>query len=253
MADGSNPRAVIGGNDPPAEIDPFDAIKVSIDDHLTEARAWADGTEITSQEQADEVSRLIEYLRLDGDAADMLRVELKKPHDDAITEIQAKFNPLIADLKNKTPGKVPLAIKALKATLGAYLQKLEDEKLARAKLAREEAEATAAAAAQAARAAAPNDLEAQEAAEELIAEAKDAATFANYAEKDRAQAKGGSRAMGLRSYWVPTLVEPRKAIEHYIATETQLVKDFLLQQAAVDIRNGKRSLPGFTVTEERRV
>jgi len=253
LAEAPNPREFIGANNPPAEPNPFEAIRISIDDHLTEARNWADGTEIENQAQADEVSRLIEDLRLDSDAAEALRVEQKKPHDDAVAEIQARFNPLIADLKNKQPGKVPLAIRALKATLGAYLQKLEDAKLALARKAREEADAAAKAAAEAARAAAPSDLAALEAAEELVAEAKDAATFAKYAENDKAQARGGSRAMGLRSYWIPTLTAPREAVEHYIATDPQAVKDFLLKMAEVDIRNGKRTLPGFTITEERRV
>lgn len=253
--DAPNPRIFEGANYPPAEVaaNPFDAIKVNIDDLLLEARNWADGTDVETQEQADEVSRLIEDLRMAGDAAEGLRVEQKKPHDDAIADIQARFNPLIADLKNKKPGTVPLAIKALKAALGAYLQKLEDAKIARARKAREEADAAAQAAAVAARAAAPSDLAAQEAAEELIAEATDAAAFAKYAENDKAQARGGSRAMGLRSYWIPTLTAPREAVEHYIATDPQAVKDFLLKMAEVDIRNGKRTLPGFTITEDRRV
>lgn len=62
-----NPRAVIGGNGPPPEeqIKPeWEAVKVHMDDLLTEATNWADGEKIVSQEQADAVGRLRQLFRM---------------------------------------------------------------------------------------------------------------------------------------------------------------------------------------------
>ena len=59
--------AEIGHNNPP---DPFTAIKVHIDDLMTEARNWCDGAPVETQAQADEVSRLVEMFREARDAAD---------------------------------------------------------------------------------------------------------------------------------------------------------------------------------------
>jgi hypothetical protein len=66
--------APMGHNKPP-EATPYEAIRVHLDDLLTEAANWADGSGVENQAQADEVSRLIEDLRLGLQAADDARVK----------------------------------------------------------------------------------------------------------------------------------------------------------------------------------
>lgn len=251
-ADAVNPRAVIGANNPP-EPTAFEAVRVHMDDLLVETRNWADGAQVESQDQADEIARLIEQLRLAEKTADDTRKEEVKPLDDARKAIQDRYNVYIAPLTNKQPGKLPLAAKALKAALSPWLQKLEDEKRAEADRLRKEAEAKAAAAAEAARAAAASDFGATEEAEELIAQATQAEAAANRAANDKAHARGDGKAVGLRSYFTPMLADPKAALGHYVRTQPEAVKAFLIGLAKADVAAGKRQVPGFDIVEERRV
>lgn len=248
VADEPNPRAVVGGNSPP-EATPFEAIKVNIEDLLIEAHNWADGTEVTTQAQVDEAGRLISDLELAARAAEAQRVVEKKPLDDKIAEIQARYNVYIADRKNKVPGKVWKAIDALKATVKPYLDKLEQERLAKAEEARKAATAAAEEAAKAAQAALASDLAAQEAAETKIAEAKAMESAAKSLETARVQLHGGDRAKGLRKTWTPVLADPKAALVHYINQRPEDVKAVLLAWAKTDVANGARKLPGFDVVE----
>lgn len=251
-AEKPNERAVIGGNNPP-EPTTFEAIKTHLDDLLIEVRNWADGAKVESQAQADEIARLLEEIRKAEKAADDARQEEVRPLDDQRNAIQARYNAYIAPLKNKQPGKLPLAAQALKATLQPWLQRLEDEKRAEAERLRKEAEEKAKAAAEAARAAATNDFGATEEAEELIADAIAADVTAKRAESAKAHAQGDTRAIGLRSYFTPTLTDPKAALAHYVRTYPEDVKAFLMTLARQDVQAGKRTIPGFDVIEERRV
>lgn len=252
IADEPNPRAVIGANNPPKPT-PFEAIRTHMDDLLMEVRNWADSFTIESQDQADEIARLIDQVRDAEKAADDARKEEVKPLDEQRDAIQARYNEYIAPLKNKKPGKLPLAAQALKATLQPWLQKLEDDRRAEAERLRKEAEDKAAAAAKAAQEAATSDFGAVEEAEELVAEAMAADTAAKRAENAKAHAKGDGRAVGLRSYFTPILADPKAALTHYVRTQPERVKAFLIQLAKEDVAAGKRTLPGFDVIEERRV
>lgn len=250
MADDANPRAVIGDNGGPT-ADPFAALTAHLEDLLVEAHAWADGTTVETQAQADEASRLIDDLNKAAKAADELRVAEKAPLDAAIAEIQARFNVYIADRKNKQPGKLWRAVDALKASVLPFLQRQEAERQAAAAKARQEAEEAAQRAADAARAASASDLAAQEAAEALVADARQAEADARVVEKARPQARGGERAMGLRTVYRATMTSRREALNHYAATRTDDLVAFLQRLADADVRDGKRALPGFDVTAEQ--
>lgn len=241
------PMAGIGHNAPPPT--PFDTVKDHIEDLLTEAHNWADGTDVQTQAQADEASRLIEELRLAAKAADDLRVAEKKPLDDLIAEIQARFNHYIADPKTKNPGKVWKAIDAVKAALKPYLDRIEAEKRAQAERVRREAEEAARIAAEAARAAAASDLAAQEAADDLIAEAARLDAAAKRAEADKAHANGGSRAMGLKKTYTPVLTDPKAAMLHYMVRDREAFIALVNDLAMRDVREGKRQIPGFEIME----
>lgn len=237
-------EAVIGHNNPP-EPTPFEAVKVNIDDLMTEARNWCDGAAIESQAQADEVGRLMDDLRKAHKAADEARKLEAKPFDDGKAEVQARYNPLL-----KT---ADTAVSACKAALSPWLLKLEAEKRAAAEAARIEAEARAKAAEDALRAADASDLTAREDAEAMLMDAKKAEAVAHRAANDKAHAQGGARAVGLRSYWRPTMTNARDALKHYVTDRPEDVRSFLLTLAEADVRDGKRSIPGFEILEEKKV
>jgi len=230
---------------------PFDLIADHLEDLIAEARNFADGEPVASQGQADAVSALIESLRIAAKDADAERVRESKPHDDAKAAVQAKYAPLIADPKNKNPGKVWKAIDALKACLQPFLAKLDAEKREAERVAREAADKAAKDAADAMRAAAANDLQAREQAEALIADAEAAQKAAKAAAGDKAHATGGSRAMGLRSVWKAELKDAQIAAGFFWKRDPSVFNAFLQKLADEDVRAGKRSIPGFDVTETR--
>lgn len=252
VADEPNPRAVMGGNNPP-EPTGFEAIRTHMEDLLIEVRNWADGATVENQAQADEIARLLEEIRLAEKTADDARQDEVRPLDEQRKAIQDRYNVYIAPLKNKQPGKLPLAAQALKAALQPYLQKVEDERRAEAERLRKEAAEKAKAAAEAAQAAVASDFGATEDAEDLIAEAAAAQAAAKRAESDKAHARGDGRAVGLRSYWTPVLADPGLALRHYVKTRPDNVKAFLVKLAKEDVDAGKRTIPGFDVLEDRRV
>ena len=232
-----------GHNNPP--VDPFEAFTTTLGDDLIEAQNWADGQPIETQAQADELSFLIDRLRKDARAADEARAVEKKPHDDAAKAVQAKWKPLL-DRADK-------AVTALKATLGVFLGAQEAAKQEAARQAREEAERASRAAAEAARAADATDLRAQEHADAMLRAAEEAAKGASRAERDKAQATGGTRAMGLRTVWRVELADELEAVRTMWRLHREEMVAYALQLAQRDIREGKRTLAGFTVTEDRAV
>lgn len=75
--------------------DPFTAIKQEIEDLFDEAKNFADGEPITTQDMHDDIERLYDGLHDAGKRLEELRVAEKKPLDDAVQAIQDKYNPLI--------------------------------------------------------------------------------------------------------------------------------------------------------------
>ena len=238
-----NPRAVAGGNHPP--VDPYDAWRAHIDDLRTEASNWLDGSAITSQAEADAVSKLLDAFRKAGKDADKARADEKRPHDDAAKVVQSKWKPLLdtADTCADTCKKV----------LSPWLQKLEEEQRAKAEEARRVAEAEAQKAAEAMRASDGTNIDAREQAEAQVRSAKLAEEAAKRAEGQKAHATGGERAIGLRTYYTPVMVDRKAALLHYLATDPDAVVAFLEGLAKADVQRGLRQIPGFEVNPEKRV
>lgn len=236
-------RLGIGGNSPP-EPTPFDGFSVHIGDLYEEAKNFLDGEAISSEGEAEAVAALLSQLRTASKDADKCRAAEKKPHDDAAKAVQAKWKPLL--------DRCDLATDAAKKALVPWLQKVEDEQRAIAEAARKEAEERANAAAEAARKTAANDIGAREETERLIKDADEAAKVAKKAAGTKAHAAGGARAVGLRSYYSPTLIDPVEALKHYRATRPAELRAFLTRLAETDVHNGARSVPGFEIIEERR-
>lgn len=230
---------------------PFDLISTDAEDLLTEARNWADGQPAQTQEQADEIQRLIDAINANIKAAEAARKDENRPHDEAKAAVQAKYAPLYADPKTKQPGRVHTAKDALKAALAPFLKAQDDAKREVERLAREEADRKAAEAAEALRQADASDLAAREAAEAKVREAEQAERDARAASKDKAQARGDGRASGLRTNWVATVTDPREAAAHYWRINPDAFLPVLQKLADDDCRAGKRTVPGITITEER--
>lgn len=244
---------LMGHNNPPVEIEPtpFEMSEVEIGDLYAEAKNWLDGELVSSQAQADALSKLIDDLRRAGKLADERRIAENKPFDDGKAEVQARYAPLIADTKS-VKGKVPLAVDMAKKALTPWLQKLEDEKRAKAEAARREAEEIDRKAQEALAAArAADDLSKREEAEVLLSQAKAADEAASKAENAKAHATGGSRAMGLRSVWRAEMTDARAAAAHYWVTRREDVDAFFQGLADADVRAGKREIPGFMIAETR--
>lgn len=258
-----NPRAVVGGNNPPPDeavtvsVTPsWDAVKIQMDDLLTEAANWADGVALVNQDQADKVGALRQLLQDAANLADQARVAEKAPLDKLIADIQDRYNEYIAPMKNKHPGKVSKSVAALGNLLSAWLNKLADEKREREDAARKIAEEAAAAAVEARKALETStDLAASDEAAALLDAAEDAAKALRSVEREKVQAKGEFRAIGLRSYWraVPIEGEGGKALVHYAKRHPERVKALLQTMADEDVAAGIRAIPGFEVREERRV
>ncbi len=236
-------RLGIGGNLPP-EPSPHDAFTAHIDDLFAEACNFLDGAEIASEGEANAVSALLDQIRKASKDADKARAEEKKPHDDAAKAVQARWKPLL--------DKADLAVNAAKKALAPWLMKVEAENRAKAEAARKEAEEKAAAARAALAVVDTSNLAAQAEAEALVKDAAKAEKFATKAEGAKAHATGGARAVGLRSYFHPELIDPAEALAHYRATQPGALRAFLLSLAETDVANGARKLPGFDVIETRR-
>lgn len=240
-----NPRAVIGGNNPP-EPTPREKASAEIEGLFMEAKNWLDGKPIENEEQAAQINRLDELLLKANQAWDKQRAAEKKPFDDAAREVQAFWKPLL--------DKIALARSTCKQALKPYLEKLEAERQERARLEREEAERKRQEA-EAARAAVTDtyDLEAKERAEALAKEAQQAEKAARRVENSKAHVGGGTRARGLRKVYVAKIVDYR-AFQRFMAENyTADFKKWLDEQAQRLVNGGFKEIPGVKIEEDTRV
>lgn len=227
---------LIGHNGGPT---PFDELETL----AAEARHWLDGSIVQSQAEADAIGHLVNMARAINKKLDALRVEEKRPHDDAAKAVQEKFKPHLS--------RCDLIADACKKALTPFLQKLEAEKRERERIAREEADRKRAEAEAAIRAAKQSDLEERERAEALLREAQKAEAAAIRAENDKAKASTGGRSMSLRTSYRPELVNSTEAARNYWKTRKDDFDALLMQFAREDIAKGIREIPGFVVHEEK--
>lgn len=245
-----NPRAVIGDNGAP-EPTPIEKQAADIAALYETAGAWLDGSKIENQEQADDVTKLIDDARKAAKAADTQRAAEKKPHDLAGKAVQAIWKPLIDKAeKVETAGK---------ATLADWMRREADRQRQEAANARAIANDIAGRALTEARsAAASGSLDALDAAESWLTEAKQANKDAGRAEKERPVAKvdGMTRAMSLRTVWD---IELAASVEGELSAGTLLARwaygrdkqrciNFFMTMAREDVRTGVRAIPGTSIT-----
>lgn len=231
-------RDQIGANNPPPDLTIFNAHDLNIRDWCEEARGWLDGEPIQTPAQAEALETLLDALRKGKAGADEARKVEKAPLDKLIAEIQDRWNPLLK--------MADTAATACKTVLGVWRDKVAAEKAAEARRVREEADAKIAAAAAASKALDRGNLSAIEDAEALIKDAKAATKLANRTEK--AAVTGN----GLRTHYTPRLTDGVVAARHYWATNRPACEAFFLSMAKTDVLNGKRTIPGFAIDEDKR-
>ncbi|MDR9813065.1 hypothetical protein [Rhizobium hidalgonense] len=246
----ANPRAVMGGNHPPVEMTPFDAVKINITDLYDEARLWLDGTPVETQEQADALNTLKARIKDAIKAAETQRVIEGAPHKQAIDEIQARYNELIGNNKSVT-GIALKAEEACNKALKPYLLELDRQQQEAARIAREEADRKQREAMEAMRQRDAANLAATEEAEKLVQEAKKAEAAAAQAEKTRAHAKGDGRATGLRTVHRAVMVDRQLAAKWVWLDRNEELMTWIQDQADKAVRGGVRSIAGFEVIEEK--
>ena len=260
-SDDANPRAVIGGNMPPEEIETpklsgREAIEAHVGDLLAEAGNWTDGIAIENQGQADSVSRLRRMLQQSAEIVDDAAADEKRPHNDAIAEIGAWQNGFTAKGLKKTPdGKITTSLALLTRLDTAWLLKLEAERKAEAeRIAAEAAAAAAEALAAHHEAQQTTDIAVVESAEDKLSEARALLKQAESADKARVHSGGGDglRASSLRSYWLHEVTDYNALLKHVMQTAPETLRAALNDFAQSEVARGVRSIPGVNITEEKR-
>lgn len=236
----------IGHNNPPPT--PFDAVEARTNDLYHEAKMWLDGDEVTSEEYAEQITTLLNMLRQTGKQAEEARTEEKAPHLEAGRAVDAKYKPIT--------GMIDKATKACKAAMAPWLKKKADILAAEQEEARAKAAAAQAKAQAVMQAAAQDDLQEREDAERAVDAAKEAEKQSSKLNNTRSTTKGAvGRAVGLRTYYEPELIDGTAAARHYWQTQTgrEAINELLMKLARQDVSAGKREIPGFIVHEEKRV
>lgn len=231
----------IGHNKPPKT--PFEAAKDSIETLHLEATNWLDGEAIKNQGQADAVSKLLGEARTAKKEADAARKVENKPFDEGKTEVQGRYNPILK--------RADTIADICKKVLAPFIAKIDDEKREAERIAREEADAAEAKAQEALANAKENDLAAREEAERYVDDAKAAKQRATRAAKDKGAAKGGTRAVTLRTIYVPSITDLTAAARHYWTTDRKALEALIFDLVKRDVYAGSREIPGVTITEER--
>lgn len=232
--------APIGHNQP----DPFTLFAESIDDLLLEAGNYLDGAEIENEDQEAAVASILTRLRREANAADEQRKTEKRPHDEAARAVQTKWAPLLE--------KADTAVTAAKNALTAFLVKKEAAQRAAANAAAQEARELAEAAAQLRKDASPNSLADQSTLREREKAAAEAARRADRLDKAKPQAKGGERAVGLRTAYRAEIIDATAFARWVWANRRGEMLTFLELVAERESRGGDKAIPGLKVHTERK-
>lgn len=219
------------------------AFSMAVDDLYAEAANFVDGAPVETQGQADALATIItsaKQIRKDADAA---RKDEKQPHDDAAKAVQEKWKPVLT--------KVEDVIAAVQKPLTAWLQAQEAERERIAQETRAEADRLAAEAVAAAKTS--GSLTDLTATRELQDAAVKAGKDAKRAAKAKSHVQGGGRAIGLRAYWQAEMTDSAAALRWARETHPDDLKEFLRELAGKAVNAGAREIPGFTVTNQRKV
>ena len=247
--DAENPRAVVGDNAPPV-LTPYEMSVKEIETLWIEAENFLDGEPIATQEQADAVAKLLDMARQAFATAETRRKDEVKPLDDLKKAVQDRYHPLIGDTK-AGKGKAVIVAEACKTATTVWLLKLDAEKRRVAAEAAKVAEEARKAAEAAFATSHSDDVASRARAEVLNVEAASAERTATRAGNDKAQAKGGGRAVSLRTRHVASLTDGKGALRHAMAFWADDLKAWLVERAQQDVNRGIRTIEGFAINEVR--
>lgn len=221
----------MGDNNPPAD-DPAPApapkgrkaIETHVSDLIDQTKTCP--LTIEDENQAGYVARLHRDLQSAvGLVKDNATTE-KKPHNDAVAEIQKWQNGFVASgLKGTPDGSLTKALLATSNLSGAWLRKQDEERKARENAAAEAARAAAQEAIAAREEAKTStDVEVIDRADNALAEAKALIGLADRTAKEKPRAGGGEgyRALGLRSVFTAQVENYALAYGHY-----KLIPEFM--------------------------
>ncbi|MEP5769110.1 hypothetical protein [Nisaea sp.] len=225
-----NPRAVVGGNNPP---DPIDEINASFEADREEAANWTDGAPVENEAQMKAVDALRKSMR-------EWRLSLEKGQKAATAPLRAvyqaeldRWKPTIEDAK-RIEG-------CLVSTVDAFKRKLKAEKEAAERAAWEAANKARREAEEKARAADASNLEAQREAQAAKEAAMEAEKAAQAAKKDQVK--------GLRTVTRYTIDSHKTALADIYKTDPESIVAFVDEYVR---RNHKtRAIAGVTVTQEQ--
>ncbi len=234
--------AVIGHNSQNAELTPYDVSAGRIADLYVEALNWCDGSPIETEEQAAEVTKLLDMIGEEIKTAEKRRRDENKPFDDGKAEVQARYGLLIGETKSVT-GKAILARDACRKALTPWRARQEAERLAAAEVARKEAEAKAREAALAFQVTRADDLEEREVAETLAQDAKAAEAAARKA--------GKQVATGLRTITRTEVTDRRAFLRWVMENRADALSGWLQSYAETLCAQKVREVPGVSFTDER--
>ncbi len=210
-------------------------------DLYDEAKNWADGEPISSEEMHGVVTDLDSQLAEAFKVADEMRKAEKKPHDEAGKAVQKKWAKAIDTSK----GRVKLAREALKPLLNDWRARVDREQRERAEALR----AAAMAAAEEAKEAmftSRGDLDAREDAEEIAEAAKKLEREANRAVRD------AGKGLGLRTKYIVEIVNPADALDWAFSKAPKAFEEMALTMAQDHANVSKtETIPGFRVTKEK--
>ncbi|WP_298965112.1 hypothetical protein [uncultured Roseibium sp.] len=230
----------IGHNNPPT---PFDEAKEAVLSLKEEAQHWLDGAEVSSQAEADAIATLLDMARKAKKKTDDFRKAEAKPFDDGKKAVQAKFKPLIEDCDRIAD--------VCKAANLPWLKKLEEQRRQEKEAARAKAAEEARKAQEAIAAANAADLEARGAAEQQVKAAQEAEREAKKAAQQKASAKGGARAMALRTVYRHEIVDAREFARWCWVHENETLMECLnsIAKRRTDLKF--RDMPGVTIHEDK--
>jgi hypothetical protein len=236
-------------HDPSTNAPKLESWEMVLDDLELEARNWCDGDPIGSQDQADELTRLIATIEDQKKLAGADRDAETKPLYQVWKDAVARWKP--------AEERFEKLVKVCKRVLTPWLQAVEAENRRKAEEARKAAEDAANLAREQAAASRQTGggFADEEIIEDLVADADRLQREAKEAARARPVARGGGRTTTLRKRWFVNVTDAKELLQHYLRHRPDVrdeLKKWLHAQAEKDVRsqNGPKTLPGCSIWSE---
>lgn len=228
--DDLNPRAIVGGNNPP---DPIDAICAAYEGMQSESENWLDGSKVTTEAEMKAVDEIRKQAREWRLALEAGQKSASAPLHDAWKAELARWKPTLDDAKRIEDG--------LKALLDGFKQKLAAERAEAERAARDEAARKMREAEDAARLANPANIEEQRAAAEAQREAEEAQRRVTEVKKEK--------VTGLRTVTLYEIEDHRAALHDIASNDRDAITAFIEEYVR---RNHKaRAINGVRVWQDK--